>query len=80
MELKFAAITDSDLELIKDTAANKVKFSDLKDHEFFGQPIQLIKFTSVLSIVREDEKIANYAALFNKCPKLQIMQHCSTDA
>jgi len=71
MELKFAAITDSDLELIKDTAANKVKFSDLKDHEFFGQPIQLIKFTSVLSIVRDDEKIANIVEAVGSRPDLR---------
>lgn len=71
MELKLAAITDSDLEVIKETASKPVKLSDLPYHKFFGHPVNLIKLTSVLSILREREKIANVVEAVGENPELR---------
>ena len=71
MELEFAAIIDSDIEAIKDTASNPVKFSEILSHEFFSKPIQLLKLTSILAILRDQEKVAKIVEAVGDRPSLR---------
>ena len=71
MELEFAAIIDSDIEAIKDTASNPVKFSEILSHEFFSKPIQLLKLTSILAILRDQEKVAKIVEAVGDHPSLR---------
>ena len=71
MEFEYAAITDSDIDAIKDTASNPIKFSEILHHDYFSKPIQLLKLTSVLAILRDQDKIAKIVEAVDENPALR---------
>lgn len=51
-------ITEKDIDIIRQTSVKPVNFAEIVSHEYFSVPIQLIKLTSILSVLRDREKIA----------------------
>ncbi|XDZ64932.1 hypothetical protein AB8880_08335 [Alphaproteobacteria bacterium LSUCC0684] len=69
MKLKNGAITEQDIDFIRNTSRNPINLKDLPSHPILKDPIQLIKFTSILSIVREREKIAKIIDAVSEYPE-----------
>lgn len=59
MHSSLASITSEDIALMQGSVSGRIKSTEILNHPIFSNPIQLIKLTSILFVLREYDQISN---------------------